>query len=123
MSDALSIVYLLGNAFYKDDALKVWRDYRISMRGCVELNDMVKRVDPEGFYSVPQHPIGLAKLAEMYLHRHLEKDQLVRTSNWENTMSAEQLTCKFVDYILSVLFNSTQMLLTTQYVLSPYFMR
>lgn len=77
-----------------EDALKVWRDYGISMRGCVELNTMVRNVDPEGFNSVPQNPIGLARLAEMYLKKHLRKDQHVRTSNWEEVMSQEQLTCE-----------------------------
>lgn len=63
------------------------------MRGCVELNAMVGNVDINGFESVLQHPIGLARLAEMYLSRHLSKDRWVRTSNWEADLTNEQLTC------------------------------
>lgn len=56
---------------------------------------MVQSVDPIGYNSIPQHPIGLAKLAEMYLRRHLEKDRRIRSSNWESDMSHEQLTCEW----------------------------
>lgn len=83
---------------YEDDAQKVWRDYRFSVRGCVELNDMACKVDPVGFHSVSQHPIGLAKMAEMYLTRNLRKDKYVRTSNWENNLTDDQLLC--VLYVL-----------------------
>lgn len=63
------------------------------MRGCVELNTLVQNVDPNAFSSVPQHPIGLAKLCEMFIFRHLRKDKRVRASNWEAALSADQILC------------------------------
>lgn len=79
-----------------DDSKKIWCDYGLSMKGCVELNTMAYNVDPVGFASVRQHPVGLAKMAEMYLRRHLRKEQRIRTSNWEDVMTGEQLTCELL---------------------------
>lgn len=76
-----------------DDAMKVWHDLGASMRGCVELNTMMHNVDLVGFNSIPQHPVGLAKMADMYLKLRLEKNQRIRASNWEDNMSDAQLEC------------------------------
>lgn len=77
----------------KEDAQKVWRDYKLVMRGCVELNSMTKNVDLGAFQSVAQHPIGLAKLGEMFVMRYLKKDTRVRASNWEQILTNEQMQC------------------------------
>lgn len=64
------------------------------MKGCVELNKMVEMVDADGYRGVLQHPIGLAKMSAMYLGRRVIKDRDVRASNWERTLSDQQLSCQ-----------------------------
>lgn len=77
-----------------EDAKKVWRDLEISMKGCVELNSMVESVDPIGYNSVPQHPIGLARFTAMYVSRKLVKEKSIRASNWEQVLTVEQMRCE-----------------------------
>lgn len=65
------------------------------MKGCVELNTVVKNVDPVTFNSFPQHPLGLARLCGIYVERYLPKDKSVRVSNWDGALNEEQMKCQF----------------------------
>lgn len=78
----------------RGDARKIWQDLGIVMRGCVDLDRMLGAVDPESHQLFTQHPIGLSSMCEMYTRLHLEKEQSIRTGNWEKDLSKEQLECE-----------------------------
>lgn len=74
----------------------MWRDFGVSTRGCVELNKLLKNVDYPAFTSVIQHPVGLGKMSEMVLAKHLMKETRVRASDWEQDLSNEQIHCECI---------------------------
>ncbi|THH12881.1 hypothetical protein EW146_g7286 [Bondarzewia mesenterica] len=71
------------------DCRKLYRDFKISVRSCIDLSLLARSVDSrwKGPY---KNPIGLARLTETYLDRALPKGKVTR-SNWEATLSAIQL--------------------------------
>lgn len=86
--------FLLGGAGeHLDDAKKLWKDHRVSIRNCVDLALLARSVDTrwKGPY---KGGIGLSRLAEIYLKRRLPKGSIQR-SNWEMELSTVQQECKF----------------------------
>ncbi|KZV76925.1 ribonuclease H-like protein [Peniophora sp. CONT] len=70
------------------DASKLFRDYRVDVRGCIDLSLLARTVDSRwtGKYN---KPIGLAHLTETYLERGLQKGRISR-SDWQAQLSEAQ---------------------------------
>lgn len=78
-----------------DDVLKLYRDFGILSRACVELGAMVRHADPDFGKIYKRNIVSLDKMAAMYLKKTLAKPP-VRTSNWEmQPLSLEQITCMY----------------------------
>ncbi|CAK5264871.1 unnamed protein product [Mycena citricolor] len=72
------------------DATKMFRDYRVDIRGCVDLSYLARTVDNARWKGSYSQPIGLARLIATYEDRLLVKGKITR-SNWErNQLSVEQ---------------------------------
>lgn len=63
----------------KDDAKKLFQDYGLFVRGCVDLRHMLLRV--RGIYQCPS--IGLQGVAQGVLGVTISKEKSVRCGNWE----------------------------------------
>ena len=96
----LSNVKLTFRPLILDDCKKLFRDYQLSVRGCIDLSLLARCVDSrwKGPY---KNPIGLSRLAETYLDRSLTKG-LVTRSNWEAALSEPQLDCALYGFFSSV---------------------
>lgn len=64
------------------DCYKLYRDWGISMRNCVDLSLFARSVDNATWKGRYANPIGLARLVETYEHLSLPKGKVQR-SNWE----------------------------------------
>lgn len=75
-----------------DDCKKLFRDYGVSVCGCVDLSLFARSCDPrwKGPYS---NDIGLSRLTSTYLNLRLSKGP-VRISNWESELTALQVDCE-----------------------------
>ncbi|KAF8640505.1 hypothetical protein AX17_000167 [Amanita inopinata Kibby_2008] len=71
------------------DAEKLFRDYNISMRGCVDLSLLARTVDNARWKGPYKSSIGLARLIEAYESRTLGKGK-VRRSNWQRMLNESQ---------------------------------
>ncbi|KAI0028297.1 ribonuclease H-like domain-containing protein, partial [Vararia minispora EC-137] len=71
-----------------NDCIKLYRDWGLSVRNCIELSLMARSADPSwtGKYN---SPLGLAHLVEVYLERSLPKGHISR-SNWEDDPLSEK---------------------------------
>ncbi|KAI0063173.1 ribonuclease H-like protein [Artomyces pyxidatus] len=80
----------------QSDCRKLYKDYNVSIRNCVELALMARSVDSrwKGKY---ENPIGLARLTETYLDRTLVKGK-ISISNWENELTKRQQDCEPVSW-------------------------
>ena len=85
-----------------DDAKKLWKDHRVSVRNCVDLALLARSVDTrwKGPY---KGGIGLSRLAEIYLKRRIPKGGIQR-SNWEMELSTVQQECEFLVFSFSIAF-------------------
>ena len=85
----------------KGDGSKLDRDFStaekpVTPRGCMELSDLAKYVDPHR-YANHHHLISLQKLVADWLERYLEKGD-ERTSNWDAAaLNALQRKCRRMD--------------------------
>lgn len=73
----------------QNDVKKLYTDYRVSTRNCVDLSLLARSVDNEqwkGKYSIP---LGLARLVEAYQDRLLLKERISR-SDWESVLNSAQ---------------------------------
>lgn len=109
-------VKLTDRPLILDDCKKLFRDYQLSVRSCIDLSLLARSVDSR--WKGPfKNPIGLSRLTETYLDRSLTKG-LVTRSNWEAALSEPQLDCAFHGSFSSVTDQPLtrtvhQMLLTT----------
>ncbi|KAG6866837.1 hypothetical protein C0991_008773 [Blastosporella zonata] len=76
----------------QNDAKKLYRDWQISLRNCVDLSLLARCADNPQWKGKYRAPLGLARLVENYESLALPKGRISR-SNWEG-----QLTSKEVDY-------------------------
>lgn len=74
------------------DCQKLYRDFGINSRNCVELPYLAKSADNARWKGPYRNPIGLARLAEAYEERSLPKGR-IRTSNWEGILDLYQQDC------------------------------
>ncbi|KAL5534554.1 hypothetical protein ACEPAG_1017 [Sanghuangporus baumii] len=73
------------------DAQRMYRDFGVAVRSCVELSYLARTLDPDRWPGNPTEFISLARLASVYLNRSLLKNG-TRRSNWEeNVLSQEQI--------------------------------
>ncbi|OWF38322.1 Exonuclease 3'-5' domain-containing protein 2 [Mizuhopecten yessoensis] len=83
----------------KDDAKKLFQDYGLFVRGCVDLRHMLLRV--RGIYQCSS--IGLQGVAEGVLGVTISKDKSVRCGNWEaDIFSSRQKEYAADDAIVAV---------------------
>ena len=75
------------------DAKKLFNDYRVPIRNCVDLALMARNVDNARWQGRYHSPIGLAHLIESYEYRLLPKGKTTR-SNWEAVLDANQRECQ-----------------------------
>ncbi|KAK0505965.1 ribonuclease H-like domain-containing protein [Armillaria luteobubalina] len=74
-----------------DDAKKLYKDHRLSVRSCVDLSMFARSVDNASWKGPFKNPIGLARLVSTYLGFALSKGSITR-SNWEaHPLSSSQL--------------------------------
>ena len=75
-----------------DDCKKLWKDYGINVRNCVDLGLLARTVDNARWKGKYSEPIGLARLCETYNDLTLTKGKITR-SNWEAVLSPQQQEC------------------------------
>lgn len=75
------------------DVQKLWRDYRVSVRNCVDLSLLARTVDNARWKGKYSQPIALARLCEAYEELTLQKGKITR-SNWERELTEAQQLCK-----------------------------
>ncbi|KAL4068284.1 ribonuclease H-like domain-containing protein [Scleroderma yunnanense] len=73
------------------DCEKLYKDWRISVRNCVDLSLLARSIDNARWKGRYTNPIGLARLLETYDMTTLAKGKTQR-SNWESTLSPSQQT-------------------------------
>lgn len=78
-----------------DDCRKIYRDYGVSVRNCVELALLARTVDNARWKGPYTRQLGLARLVETYEHATLPKGGVQR-SNWEQPLNPSQCTCTSV---------------------------
>lgn len=90
-SESYSIVpiveYRLG------DCKKLWNDWRVNVRNCVDLALLARTVDNARWKGKYVQPIGLQRLCETYEELTLTKGRITR-SNWEAYLSEAQQECE-----------------------------
>ncbi|KAG2155447.1 ribonuclease H-like domain-containing protein [Suillus clintonianus] len=71
------------------DCQKLYRDYGVSTRNCVELALLARSVDNARWKGKYTNPLGLSRLLETYEGFSLAKGKVQR-SNWEHRLSSTQ---------------------------------
>jgi ribonuclease D len=71
------------------DCKKLYRDYGVSVRNCVELSLLARTVDNARWKGKYTEPIGLARLVDTYEQATLSKGKIQR-SNWEWNLNGLQ---------------------------------
>ncbi|KAJ3556478.1 hypothetical protein NM688_g2010 [Phlebia brevispora] len=74
--------YLKAGVGIQNDCKKLWEDYRVSTRNCVDLALLARTVDNARWKGKYTQPIGLARLCQVYENLDLSKGKITR-SNWE----------------------------------------
>jgi hypothetical protein len=77
-----------------EDCKKLYRDYGVSVRNCVELALLARSVDNATWKGKYSHPLGLTRLLENYKGLTLEGKGKIQRSNWEAWLSEKQQDCK-----------------------------
>ncbi|KAF9535507.1 ribonuclease H-like domain-containing protein [Crepidotus variabilis] len=77
----------------QSDASKLFNDYRVQMRNCVDLTLLAKTVDNARWAGKYSAPLGLARLIESYEYKLLPKGNITR-SNWEAYLTTKQQECQ-----------------------------
>jgi hypothetical protein len=75
-----------------DDCKKLYADWSISVRNCVDLSLLARCVDNARWKGRYVEPIGLGRLVETYEKLSLPKGKIQR-SNWEAQLSTVQQDC------------------------------
>lgn len=75
-----------------DDVKKLYKDYQVSTRSCVDLSLLAKSADNARWKGKYNQPISLARLVEAYWGSTLRKGK-TRFSNWEELLTEAQLDC------------------------------
>ncbi|KIM67056.1 hypothetical protein SCLCIDRAFT_1210529 [Scleroderma citrinum Foug A] len=73
----------------QNDCKKLYRDWSVSVRNCVDLALLARTVDNVRWKGAYTKPIGLARLLETYDMTTLAKGKVQR-SNWENFLTKSQ---------------------------------
>ncbi|KAI0803017.1 ribonuclease H-like domain-containing protein [Irpex lacteus] len=91
-----SLQALLENPSYSkagvsilNDCKKLWKDYGVNVRNCIDLGLLARTVDNAHWKGKYSSPIGLARLCETYHELSLAKGKVQR-SNWEANLSTLQ---------------------------------
>ncbi|GJE87827.1 3'-5' exonuclease domain-containing protein 2 [Phanerochaete sordida] len=91
-----SLRHVLWNPAYikcgvgiQGDCMKLWKDYQVNTRNCVDLALLARTVDNAHWKGKYRDPIGLSRLCETYEELSLEKGRITR-SNWEAVLSGPQ---------------------------------
>ncbi|KAJ3514611.1 hypothetical protein NLJ89_g2283 [Agrocybe chaxingu] len=71
------------------DAKKIFNDFGLSVRSCVDLSLLARTVDNARWRGKYNSSLGLAHLVESYEYRMLLKGKITRT-NWERVLDFEQ---------------------------------
>lgn len=85
-----------------DDCKKLYKDWRIHVRHCLDLSLLARCVDNARWKGKYTQPIGLSHLLEVYKKFSLPKGK-IRQSNWENELNDRQQDCTRSLYIISQL--------------------
>ncbi|KAG2023837.1 hypothetical protein CC2G_001447 [Coprinopsis cinerea AmutBmut pab1-1] len=81
--------YIKAGVGIQGDALKFFNDWMANVRSVVDLSLLARSVDNARWKGKYNHPIGLARLVEVYHYRLLEKGKIRRT-NWEKILNLEE---------------------------------
>jgi len=75
-----------------DDATKLYRDWNVDLKNCVDLALLARTVDNGRWKGKYTSSLGLAHLVAVYEYRALAKGKITR-SNWEGLLTAPQQIC------------------------------
>lgn len=78
--------------YISDDCKKLYRDWRVQVRNCLDLSLLARCVDNARWKGKYTNPIGLSHLLEIYEKFSLPKGRVQR-SNWENELDDRQQHC------------------------------
>lgn len=78
-----------------DDCKKLFRDWGVCTRGCVDLSLLARSVDSQwkGKFT---NPLGLARLVESYKRLAMDKAKRIQMSDWSAPLSPRQQECKHI---------------------------
>ncbi|EKM60759.1 uncharacterized protein PHACADRAFT_48952, partial [Phanerochaete carnosa HHB-10118-sp] len=82
--------YIKCGVGIQGDCKKLWNDYQVNTRNCVDLALLARTVDNARWKGKYSQPIGLARLCETYEELSLTKGKITR-SNWEAVLSEAQV--------------------------------
>ena len=86
--------------FGPGDCMKLWKDYQVNTRNCIDLALLARTVDNARWKGRYRDPIGLSRLCETYEELSLEKGRITR-SNWEAVLSGPQKQCEYQILLLN----------------------
>lgn len=86
--------HLIHTFSLTDDAKKLYRDFQVSIRNCVDLSLLARSADNPRWKGKYSNPIGLSRLVEAYEDILLPKGKISR-SNWEDVLDSRQIECLF----------------------------
>ena len=112
----------LFSYYVADDCKKLWKDYGINVRNCVDLGLLARTVDNARWKGKYSEPIVLARLCETYNDLTLTKGKITR-SNWEAVLSPQQQECMYnraYHSVSTLTCHYYQMLRTTVILASQY---
>lgn len=81
--------YVKAGVGIQGDCKKLWNDWRVNVRNCVDLALLARTVDNARWKGKYNQPIGLSRLCETYKELTLNKGKITR-SNWEARLSPQQ---------------------------------
>ena len=77
------------------DAQRLYRDFYVSTRSCIELSYLARYVEKGRWPGPLRDLISLARLVHTYEGVWLAKGGNIQTSNWESKLSNKQIICTF----------------------------
>ncbi|KAH9921460.1 ribonuclease H-like domain-containing protein, partial [Fomitopsis serialis] len=84
-----SSLYVKAGVAIKGDCMKIYRDFSLICRNCVDLSLLARTVDNDRWKGGYRQSIGLNRLCEAYEELSLVKGKITR-SNWELMLSEAQ---------------------------------
>ena len=82
----------LINSTHLGDAQRLYQDYGVTVRSCIELSYLARCVDQDRWSGDHRNLIGLSRLVQTYMGFTLSKTS-TRSGNWDDVLTNAQKLC------------------------------